>query len=98
MTDKRERLERQEEAKRRKIENGEEVIAPIYATEFSAEEIAKEERRPKKKAALLIGYSGSGYHGMQLYASPTWTVNIACTNRSLGIRIRKLLRETCLLH
>ncbi|KAJ5155270.1 hypothetical protein N7492_008073 [Penicillium capsulatum] len=64
--DKRERLERQEEAKRRKIENGEEVAAPVYATQFSQEEIANESRRPKKKVAVLIGYSGSGYHGMQL--------------------------------
>jgi hypothetical protein len=27
----------------------------------------KEERRPKKKVACFIGYSGEGYHGMQLY-------------------------------
>ncbi|KAJ6134435.1 TRNA pseudouridine synthase [Penicillium sp. IBT 18751x] len=64
--DKRERSERQAEAKRRKIENGEEVKAPIYATEFTAEEIANEERRPKKKVALMMGYSGTGYYGMQL--------------------------------
>ncbi|KAJ5218424.1 uncharacterized protein N7498_000523 [Penicillium cinerascens] len=64
--DKRERTERQAEAKRRKIENGEEIKAPIYATEFSKEEIANEERRPKKKVAVLLGYSGTGYYGMQL--------------------------------
>ncbi|KAJ5623650.1 hypothetical protein N7490_012255 [Penicillium lividum] len=64
--DKRERLEQQAEAKRRKIENGEVVQAPIYATEFSKEEIANEERRPKKKVALMLGYSGTGYYGMQL--------------------------------
>ncbi|KAJ5549575.1 Pseudouridine synthase I TruA [Penicillium frequentans] len=64
--DKRERLERQAETKRRKIENGEAVLAPIYATEFSKEEIANEERRPKKKVALMLGYSGTGYYGMQL--------------------------------
>ncbi|KAJ5117182.1 Pseudouridine synthase I TruA [Penicillium atrosanguineum] len=64
--DKRERTERQAEAKRRKIENGEEVKAPIYATEFTKEEIANEERRPKKKVALMMGYSGTGYYGMQL--------------------------------
>lgn len=40
---------------------------PIYATQFSAEDIAAEERRPKKKVAVMIGYSGTGYHGMQLY-------------------------------
>ncbi|KAJ5334466.1 hypothetical protein N7452_006869 [Penicillium brevicompactum] len=64
--DKRQRLEEQAEAKRRKIENGEEASLPIYATQFSKEEIDNEERRPKKKVALLMGYSGTGYSGMQL--------------------------------
>ncbi|KAJ5988479.1 TRNA pseudouridine synthase [Penicillium waksmanii] len=63
---KRDRSERQAENKRRKIENGEEVTAPIYATQFSKEEIDNEERRPKKKVAILMGYSGTGYFGMQL--------------------------------
>ncbi|KAJ5485463.1 tRNA pseudouridine synthase 1 [Penicillium diatomitis] len=64
--DKRKRAEEREEAKRRKIENGEDVVIPIYATEFSKEDIENEERRPKKKVALMIGYSGTGYYGMQL--------------------------------
>ncbi|CAG8889729.1 unnamed protein product [Penicillium egyptiacum] len=64
--DKRQRHEEKAEAKRRKIENGEEVNLPIYATQFSKEEIDSEERRPKKKVALLMGYSGTGYAGMQL--------------------------------
>ncbi|KAJ5733846.1 hypothetical protein N7493_002632, partial [Penicillium malachiteum] len=67
--DKRQRLERQAEAKRQKLENGDAVEAPIYATQFSAEEIANEERRPKKKVALMMGYSGTGYYGMQLNES-----------------------------
>ncbi|CAI4218088.1 unnamed protein product [Parascedosporium putredinis] len=33
---------------------------------FSAEEIAAEERRPKKKVAVLFGYSGTGYRGLQI--------------------------------
>ncbi|KAL4910196.1 hypothetical protein BDW74DRAFT_49463 [Aspergillus multicolor] len=66
MPDKRERNERAEQAKRRKLDNGEEVVAPIYATEFSQEDIDNEQRRPKKKVAVLIGYSGTGYKGMQL--------------------------------
>ncbi|KAK7756186.1 tRNA pseudouridine synthase 1 [Diatrype stigma] len=33
---------------------------------FSTAEIAAEERRPKKKVAVLIGYSGTGYHGLQI--------------------------------
>lgn len=65
--DKRARNEQQTEAKRRKIENGDEPQDPIYATQFSKEEIDNEERRPKKKAAVLLGYSGTGYSGMQLY-------------------------------
>lgn len=68
MTDKRARLEEKEEVKRRKIENGEGVQAPIYATQFSKEEIENEERRPKKKVAVLMGYSGTGYAGMQMYS------------------------------
>ena len=39
---------------------------PIYAVEFSKEEMDNEERRPKRKVAVMIGYSGSGYKGMQL--------------------------------
>ncbi|RDW90488.1 pseudouridine synthase PUS2 [Aspergillus mulundensis] len=66
MPDKRARNERAEQAKRRKLDNGEEVVAPIYATEFSQEDIENEQRRPKKKVAVLIGYSGTGYKGMQL--------------------------------
>ncbi|KAE8149452.1 pseudouridine synthase [Aspergillus avenaceus] len=64
--DKRTRLDKESEAKRRKIENGEEVKAPVYATHFSKEDIENEQRRPKKKVAVLLGYSGTGYKGMQL--------------------------------
>jgi hypothetical protein len=89
--DKRERTERQAEAKRRKIENGEEIKAPIYATEFSKEEIANEERRPKKKAAVLLGYSGTGYYGMQLFVpSQPIAMQLACVDRNYtGMRTRR---------
>lgn len=33
---------------------------------FSKEEIEAEEKRPKRKVAVLIGYAGTGYKGMQL--------------------------------
>jgi tRNA pseudouridine38-40 synthase len=33
---------------------------------FSKEEIEAENRQPKRKVAVMIGYSGSGYKGMQL--------------------------------
>ncbi|KAG5297801.1 tRNA pseudouridine synthase [Histoplasma ohiense] len=63
--DKRARAEASQESKRRKLENGEKVL-PIYATEFSKEDIEADQRRPKKKVAVMLGYSGSGYKGMQL--------------------------------
>ncbi|KAL8771937.1 MAG: hypothetical protein Q9194_004752 [Teloschistes cf. exilis] len=55
----------QEEQKRRKL-NGEEERLPIYSTKFSKDEIDAEGRKPKKKVAVMLGYSGSGYKGMQL--------------------------------
>ncbi|RJE26270.1 tRNA pseudouridine synthase [Aspergillus sclerotialis] len=65
-TDKRERLEQLEENKRRRVEESGDVKTPIYATHFSQEDIENEQRRPKKKVAVLLGYSGTGYYGMQL--------------------------------
>ena len=34
--------------------------------QFSEAEIAAEERRPKRKVAVMIGYAGTGYHGLQI--------------------------------
>ncbi|KAM0716297.1 hypothetical protein Q7P37_007742 [Cladosporium fusiforme] len=42
---------------------------PSYVTKFTEEEIAAEERKPKRKVAVMIGYSGTGFKGMQI--SPT---------------------------
>ena len=57
--------------KRRKtVDTNQEQIEtrkPVYAIEFSKEEIEGEDRRPKRKVAVFIGYSGTGYKGMQLY-------------------------------
>ena len=33
---------------------------------YTAEEIAAEERKPKRKVAVMVGYAGTGYLGMQL--------------------------------
>ncbi|KAI0976114.1 pseudouridine synthase [Xylaria arbuscula] len=50
--------------KRRKTDqNGEGSYMNI---QFPKAEIAAEERRPKRKVAVLIGYSGTGYHGLQI--------------------------------
>lgn len=98
---KRDRSEKQAENKRRKIENGEEVTAPIYATQFSKEEIANEERRPKKKVAILMGYSGTGYFGMQLYVFcatrdlPHTSIYCNTDISLLGTRTKKPSKETC---
>lgn len=65
--DKRARNEATRESnKRQRLENGDEKI-PIYATRFSKEDIEAEGRKPKKKVAVMLGYAGSGYKGMQMY-------------------------------
>lgn len=51
-------------AKRQKTEaDGKPSVLPGA---FPAEEVAAEERRPKHKVAVCIGYSGTGYRGMQI--------------------------------
>ncbi|ATY59897.1 tRNA pseudouridine synthase [Cordyceps militaris] len=52
------------EYKRRKVDSAGEVIEA--KNPFSKDEIAAEERRPKRKVAVMIGYSGTGYKGMQV--------------------------------
>ncbi|KAK3676101.1 tRNA pseudouridine synthase 1 [Recurvomyces mirabilis] len=37
-----------------------------YGVQYSKEEIEAEERKPKRKVAVLIGYAGTGYKGMQI--------------------------------
>ncbi|RDW65402.1 pseudouridine synthase-2 [Coleophoma crateriformis] len=48
-------------SKRQKLEGGAAKESP-----FSKEEIENEERKPKRKVAVLIGYAGTGYKGMQI--------------------------------
>ncbi|KAL1305805.1 hypothetical protein AAFC00_003968 [Neodothiora populina] len=38
----------------------------VLPAPFASEEIAAEDRKPKRKVAVLIGYSGTGYKGMQI--------------------------------
>lgn len=55
------------EFKRRKMKDkGESVEGSNTKNPFSREEIAAEERRPKRKVAVMIGYAGTGYRGMQV--------------------------------
>jgi tRNA pseudouridine38-40 synthase len=44
----------------------EETGPTAFSTEFSKEEIENEERRPKRKVAVMIGYAGTGYKGLQI--------------------------------
>ncbi|KAB2107589.1 hypothetical protein AG0111_0g4103 [Alternaria gaisen] len=39
---------------------------PALPAAFPVEEVEAEERRPKRKVAVMIGYSGTGYKGMQI--------------------------------
>ncbi|KAK4163873.1 pseudouridine synthase [Cladorrhinum sp. PSN259] len=64
--DKREQISRNREAKRRKVIAEEVQGKSFMSINFTPEEIAAEERRPKRKVAVLIGYAGTGYHGIQI--------------------------------
>ncbi|KAL9053161.1 MAG: hypothetical protein Q9162_004958 [Coniocarpon cinnabarinum] len=57
-----ENTERQERIQR-EHEEGKRSALP---KPFAQEDIDKEERKPKHKTAVLIGYSGTGYKGMQI--------------------------------
>ncbi|WYZ40871.1 hypothetical protein EsH8_IV_001212 [Colletotrichum jinshuiense] len=63
-TDKRGRNSEYQEFKRRKVDKDGNVEAE--PNPFTAEEIAAEGRRPKRKVAVMVGYSGTGYKGMQI--------------------------------
>ncbi|KAJ4290015.1 tRNA pseudouridine synthase 1 [Collariella sp. IMI 366227] len=64
--DKREQIRNNRDAKRRRVIDNENDGNSYMSIAFSKEEIAAEERRPKKKVAVLIGYAGTGYHGIQI--------------------------------
>ncbi|KAK3368332.1 pseudouridine synthase [Podospora didyma] len=66
MPDKREQVQNSRSAKRQKVITDEADGTSYMSIPFTAEEIAAEERRPKRKVAVLIGYAGTGYHGIQI--------------------------------
>ncbi|KAF2477570.1 pseudouridine synthase [Lindgomyces ingoldianus] len=63
--DRRGRNEAEQTRRKEKYENAknEESILP---SAFPQEELDAEERRPKRKVAVMLGYSGTGYRGMQI--------------------------------
>ncbi|KAH7374268.1 pseudouridine synthase [Pyrenochaeta sp. MPI-SDFR-AT-0127] len=63
--DRRGRNESQQTKNKEQDEQGENS-RPALPSAFPAEEVEAEERRPKRKVAVMIGYSGTGYKGMQI--------------------------------
>ncbi|PVI06371.1 pseudouridine synthase [Periconia macrospinosa] len=61
--DRRGRNEEQQAKNKLKAEQGD---GSTPSTAFPPEEIEAEERRPKRKVAVMLGYSGTGYKGMQI--------------------------------
>jgi hypothetical protein len=90
--DKRARNEDEQETKRQRLEKGDDEQLPIYAKKFSEEAIKAEGRRPKKKVAVLIGYSGTGYRGMQLSVSLTWSSRLTMSDDSNNVAGRTTRR------
>ncbi|CAJ2509776.1 Uu.00g056760.m01.CDS01 [Anthostomella pinea] len=71
--DRRQRNNEWQDQKRRKIDENGESVSTVAAGEpsfmsiqFPEAEITAEERRPKRKVAVMIGYAGTGYHGLQI--------------------------------
>ncbi|KAK4180184.1 pseudouridine synthase [Triangularia setosa] len=64
--DKREQVRNNRDAKRRKVIDEEVGGKSFMSIEFTPDEIKAEDRRPKRKVAVLIGYAGTGYHGIQI--------------------------------
>ncbi|KAK0639712.1 pseudouridine synthase [Cercophora newfieldiana] len=63
---KRDQVQEKRNAKRRKVIDDTNNGNSYMSIGFAPEEIASEERRPKRKVAVLFGYSGTGYHGLQI--------------------------------
>ncbi|KAF1927415.1 pseudouridine synthase [Didymella exigua CBS 183.55] len=56
----------EQQARNKEAQEKGENEKPALPAAFSAEEVAAEERRPKRKVAVMVGYSGTGYKGMQI--------------------------------
>ncbi|KAF7556796.1 hypothetical protein G7Z17_g1120 [Cylindrodendrum hubeiense] len=64
--DKRKKNDDYHEYKRRKLNPNGDAAQSEANNPFSKDEISAEERRPKRKVAVLVGYAGTGYKGMQV--------------------------------
>ncbi|KAF7889082.1 hypothetical protein EAF00_009382 [Botryotinia globosa] len=63
---KRDRNDDDQASKRRKTVHNGESEPTAFSTEFTKEEIESEVRKPKHKVAVMIGYAGTGYKGLQI--------------------------------
>jgi len=57
-TDRRSRTEQERKQKSEK--------PSVLPSAFAKAEVDAEDRRPKRKVAVMVGYSGTGYKGMQM--------------------------------
>ncbi|CAI6337352.1 unnamed protein product [Periconia digitata] len=64
----REQLDRRGRNEEQQAKNKQKAEGDVTALPkaFPAEEVEAEERRPKRKVAVMLGYSGTGYKGMQI--------------------------------
>ncbi|QSZ37744.1 hypothetical protein DSL72_008843 [Monilinia vaccinii-corymbosi] len=62
----RDRTDDDQASKRRKTTHNGDSEPTVFSTEFSKEEIESEVRKPKHKVAVMIGYAGTGYKGLQI--------------------------------
>jgi tRNA pseudouridine38-40 synthase len=75
------RNDNEQAVKRQRVDKGETEL-PIYATKFSDEVLAGEERRPKKKVAVLIGYAGTGIQGNAVVSQRTIFASATMTQKA----------------
>jgi len=58
------RRARNEENRTKRLTDGNK--SSVLPAGFAEDEIAAEDRKPKRKVAVMVGYSGTGYKGMQM--------------------------------
>lgn len=85
--DKRSEIEASQNARKQQRERNEDSHdaagkASVLPKPFPEDEVAAEERKPKHKVAVLIGYSGTGYRGMQMYVNFNGPLPGCMTNTS----------------
>lgn len=73
--------EGQPEPKRLKPE--EDATSPVSSTGDAPQQQPKQKRLPKRKVAMLVGYRGTGYCGLQRFVTISFFCTTATNNNSL---------------